>query len=160
MTAAALARNAPLAIIAASALVLAAALGFQYLGGLAPCALCHYQRWAYVAAIVVAGVASFGIARRALIALAGVVFTAGAGIAFYHVGVEAHWFAGPAACSGPAGAAATLEDLRRQLLAQPVVRCDEVAWSLLGVSMAGYNFAISVALAVASLVAAAAGRGR
>lgn len=160
MTTAELARRAPLWIMAASALVLLAALGFQYLGGLAPCALCHYQRWAYVAAIVIAGVAPYGIARRSLVALCGVVFLAGAAVAFYHVGVEAQWFAGPAACSGPTSAAITVEELRQALLAQPVVRCDEVAWSLFGISMAGYNLIVSLALAAASVLAAAEMKGR
>src|SRR5207237_10719321 len=83
----------------------------------------------------------------ALLAIAALGFLAGAGIAAFHVGVEQHWWAGTAECgaSGPlAGGSAA--DLRAKLLAQPVVRCDEVAWSLFGISMAGFNVIVSLAL--------------
>lgn len=151
--------NAPLLMLIASVAILGTALASQHLGGLAPCALCHYQRWPYVA-VIIASLAALvfprGIAaRRVLVGLCGIVFMAGASIAFYHVGVEQGWFQGPAACGGGATAATTVEELRRQLLAAPIVRCDEVAWSMFGISMAGYNVIASVLLAGFALFSAA-----
>ncbi len=148
----------PSALIAlASIAVLGTALASQYLGGLAPCELCIYQRWPYVFTIAAGLVASAmprsTAPRRWLVASCAVAFAIGAAIAVYHAGVEYGWFAGPGACSGAATAATTIEELRRQLLAQPVTRCDEPAWVLFGVSMAGYNAAVSAVLAGASALA-------
>jgi disulfide bond formation protein DsbB len=72
------------------------------------------------------------------------VFVAGSGLAFYHVGVEQHWFVGPTACSGAATDADTLEALKAQILHQQPVRCDEPAWSLAGISLAGWNLLASL----------------
>ena len=89
-------------------------------------------------------------------ALSGVVFVIGSGIAFYHVGVEQHWWASAASCGAGGGAAGgempqTVDQLR-QLLAQskPAKACDEVDWTLFGLSMATYNVAFSLALALGS----------
>jgi disulfide bond formation protein DsbB len=151
-------RNAPALILAASVIVLGSALASQYWGGLVPCKLCIWQRWPYVATIVAALLALFvfrGIgARRVLLGFCAAVFAIGGAIAVYHAGVEQGWFSGPSSCSGDATAAQTVEDLRRLLLAQPVVRCDEIPWSLFGISMAGYNAIVSLILAWASLYAA------
>src|SRR5690606_26210528 len=110
---------------------------------------CVYQRWPYVATIAL-GLAGFALARRhpaaarIALGLAGLTFLVGGGIAGFHVGVEQGWWQGTSGCGAPAsgtgGGAMTLEQLRAQVLAAPVVRCDEVPWSLLGISMAGYNF--------------------
>jgi len=139
--------------------VLGTALASQYIGGLRPCELCYWQRYPYWATIAL-GVAGVALARRsarlaaALAALAGLVFLAGAGIAFFHVGVEHHWWAGTSACGASGGPITSLEDLRRQLEAAPIVRCDEPAWTMLGISMAGYNRLVSLALAAATLAGA------
>ena len=151
-------RNAPALILAASVIVLGGALASQYWGGLAPCKLCIWQRWVYVATIA-AALLTLGLFRRpgarcALVGFCAVAFTIGGAIAVYHAGVEQGWFPGPASCSGDATMAETVEDLRRLLLAQPVVRCDEIPWSLFGVSMAGYNAIVSLMLGAASLFAA------
>ncbi len=151
--------NAPALIALASIAVLGTALASQYLGGLAPCRLCIYQRWPYVFTIA-AGLAAWAapagsVLRRGLVASCGVAFAIGGAIAVYHAGIEYGWFAGPTACSGEATAATTVEELRRQLMAQPVVRCDEPAWTMLGISMAGYTAVASMVLVAASLVAAA-----
>ncbi len=149
--------RAPALIALASIAILGTALASQYLGGLAPCELCIYQRWPYVFTIA-AGLAGWAMPRAAaprrwLVASCAVAFAIGGVIAVYHAGVEYGWFAGPGACSGAATAAATVEELRAQLLGQPVVRCDEPAWTLFGVSMAGYNAAVSAVLAGASALA-------
>ncbi len=149
--------HAPVLIAAASIAVLGTALASQYIGGLAPCELCIYQRWPYVFTIA-AGLSGWAMPRasaprRWLVASCAVAFAIGAAIAVYHAGVEYGWLAGPGACSGAATAAATVEELRAQFLAQPVTRCDEPAWALFGVSMAGYNAVVSAVLAGASALA-------
>ena len=137
-------------VFAVAVVTLAAAYGSQYIGGLAPCELCLYQRWPWWAAIALLAVSfipAIGSAGRGgLVALAGVGLIAGAGIAFYHVGVEQHWWAGPAACSVGQQAASFAE--LQKMMNQPVPRCDEVAWSMLGISMAGYNGLLSLATGV------------
>jgi len=136
-----------LALVLTGAGALAGALISQYWGGLQPCILCLYQRWPHgVAAglgLVTLLPLSAGL-RRWLLTLGGVTLLVGAGIAFFHVGVEYHWWAGTASCGSPVNQPQTIEDLRRALLAAPVVRCDVPAWSLFGLSMAGYNVLLSV----------------
>jgi len=138
-------------VLMASAIVLGAALLSQYWGGLAPCELCLLQRWPWEAAIALALVALIAGSRAALpwvALLLAIVFALGAAAAFYHVGVEQHWFAGPSACTASSGGAMTLEDMKRQILGTAPVLCDRVQWSLFGVSMAGWNFLVSLGMAV------------
>lgn len=146
-----MARRAPLAIFVFSVAAVGAALLSQYWGGLVPCELCVFERWPYYAVIALTALAAI-VGRRGAsggaLALAGLIFAAGACLAFYHVGVEQHWFAGPTACTGPTLNANSVEALRRQLLATPTVRCDAVQWSLGGVSLAGWNLLASLVLAM------------
>lgn len=145
-------RMAALMVLASSVAILLGAFAFQYIGGLQPCILCWWQRYPYMATIVLSLVAA-AIAptrpplARILLGLSVAAFLAGAGIAAFHVGVEQRWWAGTAECGANFGPVGSVDELRRRLLAQPVVRCDEVAWSLFGISMAGYNFLLSLALA-------------
>ena len=145
-------------IAGASLIILGGALAFQYIGGLPPCQLCLYQRVPYLSAapVAIVGLLFAGrLGRRGvgLMALAGaVVFAAGTGVAVFHVGVEQHWWAGLASCGGTIDPDLSFEDLKQQLLAAPVVRCDEVLWSLFGVSMAGYNAILSTLLAALAFV--------
>lgn len=144
----------------ASAGVLAAALFFQFVLGYQPCILCLWQRVPY-GAVLTFSVATLLFRRwpglgDALLVASGFALLAGAGIAAYHVGVEQHWWAGTSACGATGNAPMTLEALRAQVMAAPVVRCDEVAWSLFGISMAGYNVVISLALAGFAFLAARA----
>jgi disulfide bond formation protein DsbB len=141
-------------VLTVSALVLGAALLSQYWGGLAPCELCLLQRWPWAVAITVSLVALFAGARPALPWLAlflAVVFAAGVVFAFYHVGVEQKWFAGPTACTANAGGAMTLEEMKQQILATAPVLCDQVQWSLIGVSLAGWNLLASLIMAAICL---------
>lgn len=128
-----------------SALLLGAAFVFQAMG-FAPCAMCLWQRWPHAAAI---GLAAVGVVfPSALLALAGAASVAtSAGLAVFHTGVERAWWAGPATCSSGSTAGLSAEELLDQIMAAPLVRCDEVAWELLGLSMASWNALASLALA-------------
>jgi disulfide bond formation protein DsbB len=152
-------RSFAAAVLAVSLLVLGGALISQYWGGLSPCELCLLQRWPWRLAILLsalAWLAGDGISLAPLALVMVLVFFASAGLGFYHVGVEQHWFAGPTACTATAGGTATtIEELRKQLLSAPVVMCDQVQWSLFGVSLAGWNFVASLMMAAFSAAAAA-----
>jgi disulfide bond formation protein DsbB len=150
--------------LAASLAMLGAAHAFERFGGLAPCNLCLKQREVYWGAVAVALTATLwhlisrgsrGTPRIAAFMLA-VVFATGAVTATFHMGGELDWWALPAACAG--GGSVDLESLTALALGSgPIARpplCDEVAWSLLGLSMAGWNALISAVLAVFSLLAA------
>jgi disulfide bond formation protein DsbB len=151
----------PIFVLAVSAAVLGGALLSQYWGGLAPCELCLLQRWPWGIAIAISLIATVIEDRPALswVALVlAVVFAVGSGLAFYHVGVEQRWFSGPSACTGAATAADTLEALKARILGQMPVRCDEPAWSLWGISLAGWNLLASLVM-TGSCVAALVRRG-
>ena len=150
------ARTAAALIVLASAATVGAAYAFQHLGGLAPCILCWWQRYAHFGVLALAALAVLPVGRplrAALLVGAAAAALTGAGIAFLHVGVEQHWWQGTAECGSTLGPATSIEQMRQMLLAQPVVRCDEVAWSLFGISMAGYNVLISLGLAAFALAA-------
>jgi len=128
-------------VLTGSAALLGGALAFQYLGHLAPCEMCLWQRWPHVAALAFGLLAwAFGN-RRAVVALAAVAMLASAGIGAFHAGVEYHWWAGPQACTGMGLAPGS--SFITAALATPMIRCDAAAWSLFGVSMAGYNALLS-----------------
>lgn len=149
-------------VLIASALVLGAALASQYVGGLAPCELCLLQRWPWTVSIVITIVVLLVGHRTALpwvALLLAVAFAIGSGLAFYHVGVEQHWYPGPTACTASGNRAATVEELRQQLLNQQLVLCDQPAFTLFGISMAGWNFLASLVM-TGLCVTAAAARGR
>lgn len=144
-----------LVVAVGSAALLGGALGFQYLGGLYPCELCMWQRWAHVAALAAALItliAPRGIARGAF-ALAVVALLAGVGIAVFHAGVEQQWWQGLSSCGG-ASATGTAADLLQAVETAPIVRCGDIAWSFLGLSMAAWNAIASTGLAVLAVVAA------
>ena len=141
---------------------LLAAAYVEYGMGLAPCTLCWWQRYPYWG-ILTAGSALLAYAqwlspRCRAIALGATALTllGGAGVAGFHVGVEQRWWEGLATCGGGNIGEGSLEDQLAAIMTAPVARCDEVAWSLFGLSMAGYNLILSVGLAVACLVLAAA----
>lgn len=143
-----------------SAGVLCAAFFFQYVLGYQPCILCIYQRWPY-AAVIVFALAALSLGKRwvwggedALLVACGLALLACSGIASYHVGVEQHWWAGTSSCGGAGSAVDSLEALRAQIMAAPVVRCDEPAWSLFGVTMAGYNVLLSLGMSLYAFTAA------
>ncbi|SMG07344.1 disulfide bond formation protein B [Paracoccus sp. J56] len=145
---------------AGSAVLLAAALTFQMLG-YAPCELCILQRWPHLVAAIV-GVLIWWLGwKRWLAALGLIAALCATGFAIYHAGVELKLWLGPQHCSGGVAGLATLstQDLLTALEAAPVVRCDEVSWSLFGISMAGWN-AICSALLSALWLVSVRGRSR
>jgi disulfide bond formation protein DsbB len=150
-------RNAAPALLALlAAAMLAAAFAFEHLAGLRPCALCWWQRYAWMAVLGLAAPATFARGRlgTVLLGLAALAALTGAAIAFYHAGVEQRWWAGTEGCGATLGPAASAEERLRQLLAAPVVRCDEIAWSFAGLSMAAWNGAVAAlggTLALAAL---------
>jgi disulfide bond formation protein DsbB len=152
-------RRVPLFVLLASVASLGVALASQYWGGLVPCILCIYQRYPYGVAAVLGLIGILVAARPALLrlilVLAGVVFLVDAGIAFYHVGVEQHWWAGTAQCESALPTGLSADELEQLLQATPVTRCDHPAWSMFGVSMAGYNFLYATLCGLATLWAAA-----
>ena len=153
----------PLILVGAagSLALLLGALGFEHLGGLAPCQLCYWQRWPHMAAVAIGLGAAAAFAaglRLGPIALAGAAAAAAAaGLGLYHTGVERGWWAGPAACSGDGGLGGLSgADLLDPGAAQALVMCDEVVWSLLGLSMASWNGILSLLLVLVWLAAARA----
>ena len=124
-------------LIAASAAALLGALALQFLGGLPPCPFCVYQRYPYLAVIVV-GAAGIWLRRPGLaLAIVALALAVGIGLAAYHVGIEQGWLALPEGCAAT-GRATTIEELRRQLEAAPA-RCDQVSFTLAGLSLAASN---------------------
>jgi disulfide bond formation protein DsbB len=147
-------RGFPIFVLVVSTAVLGLALVSQYWGGLKPCELCLYQRWPWDAAIAIGLIATLVGSRSALpwVALIlALAFAVGSALAFYHVGVEQHWFAGPDACTGGNTGAGSVEALKAKILGQAAIRCDEPQWSFFGVSLAGWNLFASLLMAFASL---------
>ena len=142
---------------AGSALLLFGAFAFQHLGGLAPCPMCLWQRYPHAAALalgLLALLVSGAVARRGLAALGALAALSTAAIGIYHTGVERGWWDGPDTCTAPDISNMSSQDLLAQIMAAPLVRCDEVAWDFLGLSMASWNAVLSLGLAAIWLAAA------
>jgi len=132
---------------AGSALLLAGAFAFQYLGGMHPCTLCLWQRWPHAAAVLF-GVLALLTAGRIWPFLGGVAALTTAGIALFHTGVERGWWEGLASCSAGSISGLSMQDLLNPdvTVAAPV-RCDAVPWEMIGLSMASWNGLASLGLA-------------
>ena len=130
------------------ALLLAGAYVGQYGFGLYPCEMCWWQRYAHMAALPFAALALMaGPDRVRALVLAALAIAVSGAIGFYHAGVELDYFEGFTQCtSGAAGGSAA--DLLRDVFARPLVRCDDIQWSFLGVSMAGWNAILSLSAAL------------
>ena len=139
LSGAALARLLALALPVA---LLGGALLSQYVGGLHPCEMCYWQRWPHGVAIVVAALAFLFAAdsrnARLLVALAAIAIAISGAIGVFHAGVELKYWEGLTRCS--TGGALTLDELMKV----PLVRCDQVQFSFLGISMAGWNAILSL----------------
>jgi disulfide bond formation protein DsbB len=148
-----------------TAATIAGFLFFQYALGYPPCPLCLDQRIPYYIAlplaVAVAIAASVDAPRPVL--LAGLVLIAlamliGGGLGLYHAGVEWKWWAGPTDCSGPLNNFGSAGSLLQTIETTRVVRCDEAAWRMFGLSLAGYNVLVSAVLVIVALWGMAARR--
>ena len=142
--------------VGGSAALLLGAFAFQYLGGLTPCKLCLWQRWPHAVAVVI-GVLALMLPGRALPLFGALAALASAAIAAFHTGVERGWWQGPTTCTSSAPGSLSAQALFDQIMAAPLVRCDEVPWEMLGLSMANWNAVLSLALAGLWLMAARRG---
>jgi disulfide bond formation protein DsbB len=149
------AATASLAIFVIAAATILGAWYFQYVLKLPPCPLCLEERLPYDIVIplsLVMVIAALARAPRAILAAGFVVIIvavlSGAALGAYHAGVEWHFWPGPTDCSGPITDLSGGGSLLNELQSIHVVRCDEAAWRFLGISLAGYNVLISLALAV------------
>ena len=135
-----------------SAALLIGAWTFQYFG-YAPCKLCFWQRYPHMAAVLI-GASALAIRTPFLPLLAGLSAATSGAIGVYHTGVEKKWWEGPSSCSSGSTEGLSVEDLLNQINSAPLIRCDEVAWQFLGLSMASWNAVLSFALAGLWLVIA------
>jgi len=136
-----------------SVAMLLGALGFQYIGEMAPCKLCYWQRYPHAAAAGI-GVLALIIPGAVLPYLGSLAALATAGIGAYHTGVERGWWEGPSTCtSGPIGGLSP-DQLMDQIMSAPLVRCDEVPWELFSLSMASWNAIASFGLVLLWIAAA------
>ncbi|MDK3019116.1 disulfide bond formation protein B [Pseudodonghicola flavimaris] len=149
----------PLILIASggSALLLLAALGFQYLAKLPPCDLCISQRWPHLAAVIL-GLLALVIPGPVLPLLGALAALTTAGFGLYHSGVEQGWWEGPTTCTSGGVGGMSADQLFDKIMAAPLVRCDEIVWQFLGLSMASWNAILALLLAFV-WVAAARARG-
>lgn len=153
--------NAAALVLAGSLALLAGAYSFEHIGGLVPCEMCWWQRWALMATAFLAADALVlgAVARRnatitpvvtatswlAILGLAG-----NGAIALFHAGVEQKWWQGLTRCTAPP-VAGDARSMMADILAQPLVRCDAIPWQMFGISMAGWNFIVSLFLVGAAL---------
>jgi disulfide bond formation protein DsbB len=147
-------------ILVAALATLAAVWTFQAFG-FTPCELCLTERYAFYAGAPIAALTAYLASRsahgvaRALFALLALVFLANVGLAFYHVGVEQHWWPGPTACTGSLNGPVDVNDLMKSLNSARLVNCDEAQLRILGLSFAGWDVVASAALAIYAALAVA-----
>ena len=130
--------------------VLASAISFEFFFDLAPCKLCIWQRWPHVIIIAIT-ILGLSILNKTwillLISLSAIVTGI---IGFYHTGIEQGWWSGPLGCSNQFESETDISTLTTLLLETPVVKCDEIVWSLFNISMAGWNSLVSFFIAIFS----------
>jgi disulfide bond formation protein DsbB len=146
--------SAALAITVIAVATLAGAWFFQLVLDIRPCPLCLEQRYAYYLALPLGALVALAAAKdapRAMLvagfAILALVALGNAGFGVYHAGVEWQFWQGPTDCSGPVGNLGSAGNLLARLDTVKVVRCDEVQWRFLGLSLAGYNVLISLLMA-------------
>lgn len=131
------------------AALLAGAWGFQLIGHLYPCEMCHWQRWPHYAALPIALLAFVpGLPQRPLVVLAAIAIAISGAIGVAHAGVEYHWWQGFTPCTSTFSSGG---DTLSAIMKAPVVRCDAPQWTFAGVSLAGFNAVISLGGALAIL---------
>ena len=144
-------KSARLLALAVPVVLLGGALLSEYVGKLYPCEMCWWQRYPHAIAILLAGAALLSPLTaprtRLLTLLAALGVAVSGAIGAFHAGVEYGWWEGLTTCS--TGGAMSLDDI----MAVPLIRCDQVQWTLLGISLAGFNaiFSLGGALIIALL---------
>ena len=138
-------RAARLLAFAVPAALLGGAYLGQYVFGLYPCEMCWWQRYAHFAALALAALALIQPKQPVLVWLAAMAILTGGLLGAYHAGVEYGWWQGFTACTSEVVIG---DDPLADILKAPMIRCDQVQWSLLGISLAGFNFLISVPAAL------------
>ena len=143
-------------VMAASAVALGVALIAQYGYQLNPCELCGYQRIPYGSILLFGGLAlAFGGWDRAAIGyLFGAIFLVGAALAFYHTGVEQHWWQSATSCGGSQPMPRNLAELKAELTKIMPKACDTIDWTLFGLSMSVYNIVASLVLSTVCILSA------
>ena len=143
-------QNRPVAIAAMVSLgLIIGALGFEHIGGFVPCQLCLTQRLPHYGLIALGFISLMSPSQQLTWRPVGALLASvTAGVGLQHVGVEQGWWQGPQGCSSALDTNASVSELTQALLETPVVRCDEIVWSFLGLSMAGWNMVISAGLAI------------
>ena len=131
--------------ILGSVLLLLGALAFQYLGGLPPCKLCYWQRYPHMLAIIF-GVIFYYTSIGTIVVIPAVAAFSSAGVGAYHFGIEKEFWPGPNTCSSGSINNISTDALIEQIMSAPLTKCDEVLWSFLNISMAGWNALISFCL--------------
>lgn len=135
--------------LAVPVVLLAGALGSQYIGGLYPCDMCHWQRWPHYAAVPLALLAlrtrKTLVLTTLFLSLAMMMILTSGLIGVFHAGVEYGWWPGLTSCSMSAGGG----DFMTDVMAAPIVSCDQIQWEIFGISLAGFNAIISIGSAIA-----------
>ena len=141
-------RNTLIGLAAGGSLALMlGALGFQHLGDLAPCKMCIWQRYPHVIAVVI-GVLAIAI-RGPLMPMLGMLAALTTSLfGAFHAGVEQGWWEGPTTCSSASGAGLSEDEFFNSIINAQVIRCDEIPWQMMGLSLAGWNAVISLGLAL------------
>jgi disulfide bond formation protein DsbB len=148
-------RYVPVALLLIAVTALGSAYTAEFAYSLEPCVLCMYQRIPF-AVLGVLGLLAYlfegRVTMAVVTALGGIVLLIGAGIASYHVGVEQHWWASVASCGdGASNQALSMNEFHTLLRQKPEKACDELDWTLFGISMATYNVAFSSVLGLGGL---------
>ena len=146
----------------ASGIALIIAFIAQYVFALEPCTLCYYQRIPFTAVLVFGfiSIAIGNLNRKGVARFLGAIFMISAGLAFYHNGVEQHWWEAATSCYGGGVLPITVQDLQQSLSVDNMSStCDNISWTLFGLSMAVYNTIMSLVLAAGCFWSARAKNG-
>lgn len=122
------------------------AYGAEYAFGINPCELCFYQRYLFWGILGV-GLMTVYFDKKVFAYLQLFIISLAIALSIYHIGIENHWWAGPKSCSGAlSGTPSTIEELKSQLMARPIARCDQVNWSIFGVSATVWTLLLQLGL--------------
>lgn len=137
-------------ICVVSMIALISAFGAEYFMDAAPCKLCILERYPYVALIILSLPPLFMILQPNMIRLillqSALILIIGVVLSAYHVGVEQHFWNLPSLCHSHISKGATIQELLHSIMAQDMPSCDQVTFSILGLSMASWNLLLSIAL--------------